>query len=101
MPRKPGRASWESQHWRAWTVTSSLHARCGPWLYPRPASGATGSFASTATPTGTSLAVLVGPDGSTNVLPVGDEAAVRRGWELHARDLHPAQLPTRLAATYA
>jgi citrate lyase beta subunit len=53
-------------------------------------------------------------DGSTNVLPVGDEAAVRRGWELHARlvrrslergynqgwDLHPAQLPTRFAATY-
>ncbi len=54
-------------------------------------------------------------DGSTNILPVGDEAAVRRGWELHARlvrrslergyyqgwDLHPAQLPTRFAATYA
>ena len=54
-------------------------------------------------------------DGSTNVLPVGDETAVRRGWELHARlvrrslergfnqgwDLHPAQLPTRFAATYA
>jgi citrate lyase beta subunit len=54
-------------------------------------------------------------DGSTNVLPVGDEAAVRRGWELHTRlvrrslergfnqgwDLHPAQLPTRFAATYA
>ncbi len=54
-------------------------------------------------------------DGSTNVLPVGDEAAVRRGWELHARlvrrslergynqgwDLHPAQLPTRFAATYS
>ena len=54
-------------------------------------------------------------DGSTNVLPVGDEDAVRRGWELHARlvrrslergyyqgwDLHPAQLPTRYAATYA
>ena len=54
-------------------------------------------------------------DGSTNILPVGDEAGVRRGWELHARlvrrslergyyqgwDLHPAQLPTRYAATYA
>jgi citrate lyase beta subunit len=54
-------------------------------------------------------------DGSTNVLPVGGEDAVRRGWELHARlvrrsldrgyyqgwDLHPAQLPTRFAATYA
>jgi hypothetical protein len=54
-------------------------------------------------------------DGSTNVLPVGDDAAVRRGWSLHARlvrrslergyyqgwDLHPAQLPTRYAATYA
>ena len=54
-------------------------------------------------------------DGSTNVLPVGDDDAVRRGWSLHARlvrrslergyyqgwDLHPAQLPTRYAATYA
>ena len=54
-------------------------------------------------------------DGSTNVLPVGDAAAVRRGWALHARlvrrslergyyqgwDLHPAQLPTRYAATFA
>jgi citrate lyase beta subunit len=54
-------------------------------------------------------------DGSTNVLPVGDEAAVRRGWELHLQlvrrslergyyqgwDLHPAQLPTRYAATFA
>ncbi|MGA8248045.1 MAG: aldolase [Nocardioides sp.] len=54
-------------------------------------------------------------DGSTNILPVGDEDAVRRGWTLHARlvrrslergyyqgwDLHPAQLPTRFAATYA
>ena len=54
-------------------------------------------------------------DGSTNVLPVGDTAAVRAAWELHARlvrrslerglyqgwDLHPAQLPTRYAATYA
>ncbi len=54
-------------------------------------------------------------DGSTNVLPVGDPPAVRRGWELHLRlvhrslergyyqgwDLHPAQLPTRFAATYA
>jgi len=54
-------------------------------------------------------------DGSTNVLPVGDAPAVRRAWELHARlvrrslergfyqgwDLHPAQLPTRYAATYA
>ena len=53
-------------------------------------------------------------DGSTNILPVGDAAAVRRGWALHARlvrrslergyyqgwDLHPAQLPTRFAATF-
>jgi uncharacterized protein DUF6986 len=54
-------------------------------------------------------------DGSTNILPIGDLAAVRAGWELHARlvrrslergfyqgwDLHPAQLPTRYAATFA
>jgi citrate lyase beta subunit len=54
-------------------------------------------------------------DGSTNVLPVGDTAAVQAAWALHARlvrrslergyyqgwDLHPAQLPTRFAATFA
>jgi citrate lyase beta subunit len=54
-------------------------------------------------------------DGSTNILPVGDDEQVRRGWGLHLRlvrrslergyyqgwDLHPAQLPTRYTATYA
>ena len=54
-------------------------------------------------------------DGSTNVVPVGDRAAVQAAWALHARlvrrsleqgiyqgwDLHPAQLPTRFAATFA
>jgi citrate lyase beta subunit len=54
-------------------------------------------------------------DGSTNRLPVGDSAAVRRGWEEHLGlvrrslergyyqgwDLHPAQLPSRFAATFA
>jgi citrate lyase beta subunit len=54
-------------------------------------------------------------DGSTNILPVGDAGQVRRGWALHLRlvrralergfyqgwDLHPVQLPTRYAATYA
>ena len=53
-------------------------------------------------------------DGSTNVLPVGSRSAVRAAWELHLRlvrrslergfyqgwDLHPAQLPTRFAATF-
>jgi Domain of unknown function (DUF6986) len=53
-------------------------------------------------------------DGSTNVLPVGSKGAVQEAWRLHARlvrrslerafyqgwDLHPAQLPTRFAATY-
>lgn len=52
-------------------------------------------------------------DGSTNILPVGD--AVHDAWRLHFRlvrrslargiyqgwDMHPAQLPTRFAATYA
>ncbi|HWC84474.1 MAG TPA: aldolase [Pseudonocardiaceae bacterium] len=52
-------------------------------------------------------------DGSTNVLPVGDN--VKTGWQLHLGlvtrslergfyqgwDLHPAQLPTRFAATFA
>jgi citrate lyase beta subunit len=54
-------------------------------------------------------------DGSTNVLPVGDRDAVRAAWALHARlvrrslergfyqgwDLHPGQLPTRFATTFA
>jgi citrate lyase beta subunit len=54
-------------------------------------------------------------DGSTNVLPVGEPAAVRAGWALHHRlvrrslergfyqgwDLHPAQLPTRYGAVFA
>ena len=53
-------------------------------------------------------------DGSTNLLPVGDPETVRERWALHARlvrrslergfyqgwDLHPAQLPTRYAATF-
>ncbi|MFN2561692.1 MAG: aldolase [Jatrophihabitans sp.] len=54
-------------------------------------------------------------DGSTNILPVGDGDSVRAGWRLHLElvrrslergyyqgwDLHPAQLPTRYAATFA
>ncbi|WP_411284985.1 DUF6986 family protein [Lapillicoccus sp.] len=54
-------------------------------------------------------------DGSTNILPVGDIEARYAAWRLHARlvrrsldrgfyqgwDLHPAQLPTRHAATFA
>nr|WP_232847716.1 aldolase/citrate lyase family protein [Occultella kanbiaonis] len=54
-------------------------------------------------------------DGSTNVLPVGEPDGVRAAWALHGRlvtrslhrgfyqgwDLHPAQLPSRFAATYA
>src|SRR5690625_982932 len=54
-------------------------------------------------------------DGSTNVLPVGEPAAVDAAWALHGRlvmrslrrgfyqgwDMHPAQLPSRYAATYA
>ncbi|MGA5302284.1 DUF6986 family protein [Nucisporomicrobium flavum] len=54
-------------------------------------------------------------DGSTNILPVGSGVAVHEAWALHHRlvrrslergyyqgwDLHPAQLPTRFAATYA
>jgi citrate lyase beta subunit len=53
-------------------------------------------------------------DGSTNVLPVGDRAAVHAAWRLHARlvrrslergiyqgwDMHFAQLPTRYAAVF-
>jgi citrate lyase beta subunit len=53
-------------------------------------------------------------DGSTNLLPVGDGDAMRAAWGNHRRlvrrsldrglyqgwDLHPAQLPTRYAATF-
>ena len=53
-------------------------------------------------------------DGSTNILPVGSAEAVRDAWQLHLGlvrrslergyyqgwDLHPAQLPTRYAATF-
>jgi len=54
-------------------------------------------------------------DGATNVMPIGDRAAVHRAWRLHADhirhslvngfyqgwDLNPAQLPTRYAAVYS
>lgn len=54
-------------------------------------------------------------DGSTNVLPVGDAAAVRRAWRSQFKDvrhslacgfyqgwdLHPAQLPVRFAGVYS
>jgi hypothetical protein len=54
-------------------------------------------------------------DGSTNVLPTGPRDQVHAAWQVHARlvtralergfyqgwDLHPAQLVTRYAATYA
>ena len=54
-------------------------------------------------------------DGPSQVLPVGDTAAVQSAWDVHARlvrrslergfyqgwDLHPALLPTRFGATYA
>ena len=57
----------------------------------------------------------VAVDGSTNVLPTGDRAQVHAAWRVHAGlvrralerglyqgwDLHPAQLVTRYAATYA
>jgi citrate lyase beta subunit len=53
-------------------------------------------------------------DGSTNVLPVGSADEIEAAWAIHHRlvrrslergyyqgwDLHPAQLPTRYAATY-
>jgi hypothetical protein len=53
-------------------------------------------------------------DGSTNLLPAGDATSVRAAWTTHLQlvrrglergfyqgwDLHPAQLPTRYAATF-
>lgn len=54
-------------------------------------------------------------DGSTNIMPVGGPDELHAAWSLHARlvrrslergyyqgwDMHPAQLPSRFAATYA
>jgi citrate lyase beta subunit len=54
-------------------------------------------------------------DGSSNILPVGDHAAVLHAWRVQARlvwralrgglyqgwDMHPAQLPARFLVTYA
>jgi hypothetical protein len=54
-------------------------------------------------------------DGSTNILPLGDRRDVQAAWALHTRlvrrslergfyqgwDLHPAQLVSRYAATFA
>jgi citrate lyase beta subunit len=54
-------------------------------------------------------------DGSTNILPTGSASEIAEAWATHHRlvrrslergyyqgwDLHPAQLPTRYAATYA
>jgi citrate lyase beta subunit len=54
-------------------------------------------------------------DGVTNVLPIGTHEEVRRGWELHGRnvrhaleqgfyqgwDVHPAQLVSRFATVYS
>ncbi|WP_144588374.1 DUF6986 family protein [Brevibacterium casei] len=53
-------------------------------------------------------------DGSTNILPVGEPAAIEQAWSLHARlvrrhlrrgiyqgwDMHPHQLPTRFLSTF-
>ena len=61
---------------------------------------------------GTGVAIS---DGSTNIVPVGTDANIDSAWRLHARlvrrslergyyqgwDLHPLQLVTRYAATYA
>lgn len=54
-------------------------------------------------------------DGSTNILPAGDSAAIQHGWQTHATlvrrsldhgfyqgwDMHPNQLVTRYATVYA
>jgi citrate lyase beta subunit len=54
-------------------------------------------------------------DGATNIMPIGDRAAVHRGWKAHfvdirhalsngfyqGWDLHPAQLVSRYAAVYS
>ena len=57
----------------------------------------------------------VTPDGSSNILPVGDHEAVLHAWRVQARlvwralrggvyqgwDMHPGQLPARFLVTYA
>jgi citrate lyase beta subunit len=98
-------------HFGTYDYTAALGIAAGDQSMDHPAADhAKAVMALAAAGTGVRLA-----DGSTNVLPVGDRAAVHSGWALHARlvrrsltrgyyqgwDLHPAQLPSRYLATFA
>lgn len=97
-------------HFGTYDYTAALGIAAGQQAMDHPtADHAKAVMAVAAAGTGVRLS-----DGSTNVLPVGERAAVHAAWALHAGlvrrslerglyqgwDLHPAQLPTRYLATY-
>ncbi len=97
-------------HFGTYDYTAALGISAGQQAMDHPAAEhAKNVMALAAAGTGVRLS-----DGSSNVLPVGDPHLVHHIWAEHARlvrrslergfyqgwDLHPAQLPTRFAATY-
>ena len=97
-------------HFGTYDYTAALAIAAGQQAMDHPvADHAKNVMALAAAGTGVRLS-----DGSSNLLPVGDRDAVLQAWATHARlvrrslergfyqgwDLHPAQLPTRFAATY-
>ena len=103
-----GRARLSGLHYGTYDYSAFLGLAAGDQSLEHPAADhAKAVMQAAAAGTGVELS-----DGSTNVLPVGD--GLRLGWETHHRlvtralhrgfyqgwDLHPAQLPTRFAATF-
>ena len=104
----PGRIT--GLHYGTYDYSASLQisADTSPWNIP---SRTTPRKSCSSPPAGTGIRLS---DGSTNVFPVG-AARGTQAWQLHCRlvrrslergyyqgwDLHPAQLPSRFAATYA
>ena len=97
-------------HFGTYDYTAALGISAGQQAMDHPAAEhAKNVMALAAAQTGVRLS-----DGSSNVLPVGVPKVVHDTWAKHARlvrrslergfyqgwDLHPAQLPTRFAATY-
>jgi citrate lyase beta subunit len=98
-------------HFGTYDYTSALGIAAGDQSLEHPAADhAKTVMQAAAAQTGVRLS-----DGSTNILPVGEPSEVLAAWQSHHRlvsrslargfyqgwDLHPAQLPTRYAATYA
>jgi len=98
-------------HFGTYDYTASLGIAAGYQSLAHPAADHAKAVMQTAA-AGTGAVVS---DGSLNVLPVGGTDAVREAWQKHAAlvrrglergfyqgwDLHPAQLPSRYAATFS